>query len=424
MSTVILDNLDSISSNELCILSANVRSLTAKIDQLRLALSSSKVDILCVQETWKLHDFVNYSIDGYGNPLHVSRKHSRGGGVAFFVKKGIELEYCNTHHFKENVLEVIEIGVRANNERYRVINCYKPPQAGEERWLPILEKVVAEKRVTNSTVVVGDFNCNLNEGKHKQGEYVGMLTELGLKQLIDRPTRVTGSSATLIDHIWTSSKEAKSFITDLRISDHDATGILLPGKQHKAQKQKKTSRHLYRVSDENREEIKSLIMQADIPAKLNGKNAEQAFNLVHDAMLEALDKAAKVQIRQRDKKARPVWISKEAEDAKSEAEKLYKLAKAKKASWETYQAARQLVNRLYKRDKNCHFNRELESATDGKKTWGLINQLLRRKSRDDGAIEALEVDGEKITSSESIANSLNDFFANVGTRLEGKLPQT
>ena len=49
---------------------------------------------------------------------------------------------------------------------------------------------------------------------------------------------------------------------------------------------------------------------------------------------------------------------------------------------------------------------------------GLINNLLNKNKIRDKTIDSLEIETEKITNKQDIANSFNDFCVNIGTKLQ------
>ena len=61
---------------------------------------------------------------------------------------------------------------------------------------------------------IGDINIDLNNFTQKTYDYQNLMNSYGLTNLITNPTRVTSSSATLLDHFITSNdtSEFKSFI--------------------------------------------------------------------------------------------------------------------------------------------------------------------------------------------------------------------
>ena len=72
-------------------------------------------------------------------------------------------------------------------------------------------------------ILLGDFNKNLlNE--HKDIKWENFTTSLGFSHLICDPERVTETSSTLIDHIYTNFDEniANVHVCEIGISDHYA----------------------------------------------------------------------------------------------------------------------------------------------------------------------------------------------------------
>ena len=69
---------------------------------------------------------------------------------------------------------------------------------------------------------IGDIIIDLNNFTQKTCDYQNLMNNYGLINLITNPTRVSNSSATLLDHFFTSNdtSEFKSFILTCDISDH------------------------------------------------------------------------------------------------------------------------------------------------------------------------------------------------------------
>ena len=71
---------------------------------------------------------------------------------------------------------------------------------------------------------MGDFNVDLlKSGTHgPTSDFLGEFTSGGFYPLISLPTRLTDTTATLIDNIWTNNLGARigSGLVTVRISDH------------------------------------------------------------------------------------------------------------------------------------------------------------------------------------------------------------
>ena len=72
-------------------------------------------------------------------------------------------------------------------------------------------------------LILGDFNKDLLNTNHNR-DWLDTMTSLGLTQLVNSPTRVTSTTSTLIDHIYTSNEEniLDTHVSQIGLSDHYA----------------------------------------------------------------------------------------------------------------------------------------------------------------------------------------------------------
>ena len=74
--------------------------------------------------------------------------------------------------------------------------------------------------------------------------------------------------------------------------------------------------------------------------------------------------------------------------------------------------------------KRAYFtNKILASEGNLKETWATINKLVNKRSKTTN-ISSLTFDGSSITDSVGIANSMNECFRNVGSKLCEDIPDT
>ena len=112
-----------------------------------------------------------------------------------------------------------------NNKAITFLNVYRSPSNLNELFIEKFESVMNIAK-SKMCYVLGDMNYNLiNLDKHEPtNNYYNILTSCSFKPLISKPTRITDSSTTLIDHIWTNDLRNTSIhnshilITD--ITDH------------------------------------------------------------------------------------------------------------------------------------------------------------------------------------------------------------
>ena len=76
------------------------------------------------------------------------------------------------------------------------------------------------------------------------------------------------------------------------------------------------------------------------------------------------------------------------------------------------------------RDAKCkHFSDKLEANNNNpKKSWKVINQVLKRDNNNNNPI-TLSIEDQEISDPKSVANILNDYFINIPNDLTEKNPQ-
>ena len=123
---------NTILNGQLNVLYFNARSLSPKLDELRVLCDFNKPEIVCITEIWLCDDIslTECSTSVY-NSIRCDR-HRHGGGVAFFVSEQLDYHVilCGP-----NQLELLLISVsRMNhpNNKFHVGVWYRPPDNREE----------------------------------------------------------------------------------------------------------------------------------------------------------------------------------------------------------------------------------------------------------------------------------------------------
>ena len=202
----------------------NIRSIANalnfnKLDAL-IASLQCKPDVISVCEK-PLHSGPYCNLDGY-NFVSNCHKILRGGGVAFFVENSLqfdtidELFVMNEKNFESLVINVkvgkatVVCGVIYRSSS----DDLKAHQEFRFQLTECLEKLDAKRKC----FIFGDFSYDL--AKSVENTHVRNFTEVMLDHnfcsLINKPTRITDTGATVLDQIWINS-----------YSDHIKSGIIL-----------------------------------------------------------------------------------------------------------------------------------------------------------------------------------------------------
>lgn len=200
----------------------NVRSLTAHFIEFKNCVLLKKFDVLAVSETW-LTNFItdkDIGIDGY-NVIRRDRN-GNGGGVAFYVRSQIKYKVLQTNN---NSIEHLCLELFVSNKSYGFCVVYKPPKFNVRHFFDEFENILSDVLPLIETFYcTGDFNVNLLNTDCPDTRVVCDFFEtMGLHQVIDQPTRITSSTATLIDYILTTKRRTilDVVVECVDFSDHE-----------------------------------------------------------------------------------------------------------------------------------------------------------------------------------------------------------
>ena len=210
--------------NGLSFIHFNARSLNSNFKYISNFLSelNIKFDLITISETWSnTHTIDDYDLKGY-DVCHKVRNNKKGGGVACYVNKELASKYI--HHKSivvDNLLECITIEIMISGHKNVIVSClYRTPGSNTNDFSEILYDLYSELSVSKTIFICGDFNLDIlkHNSDHAAKHFLDTMYSLGLYPLIDRPSRITNQSSTLIDNIFTNAKEYNN-VSGLLVND-------------------------------------------------------------------------------------------------------------------------------------------------------------------------------------------------------------
>ena len=286
--------------SSLIILQLNCRGIKSKLDEKDELLTQLKQpDVVILSETWLKEGEEKYvDIKGY-NYEGVNREHKRGGGVGILVKDKLIYKTrpdlnknCQHNSYEHFFIELKGIS-------YNVIigSLYQPPNTDINKFLAeyndTLERISLEK---NKEVILGmDHNLDLlKQTSHKKTQtFVENTLDHALLPVIMKPTRISRTSATLIDNVLISDKLQSNYTSNILLSNlSDHLPCYVEINEFYAGKRKATEIKKRKLNNDNLNKIKRDIGSVRWESILCGLCASESFATVHNKIIEIIDKIA------------------------------------------------------------------------------------------------------------------------------------
>ena len=227
----------------------NAQSLLAHKDELESLAHDIDTDVLCISETWlfpRTPD-VHVNISDFTVFRHDK---GRGGGVCIYVRNTLTANTIDIAITKPDGIEDIWITVQCRKLPSIIVACvYRHPKAPTQTYDYLLEVFSLMYLRNKSFYILGDLNDDMFSKSNKIGS---ILRDAKLFQVINKPTRITQTSSTLIDLIITNNLDMiiDSDVLPCEIADHELISITLDIRKPKRQPVTKTFRSLVNYSSD------------------------------------------------------------------------------------------------------------------------------------------------------------------------------
>jgi hypothetical protein len=200
----------------------NIRSISAKIDDIKCDEFLQSVDVLCICETLLTHSQQTPNvIDDSTVIRHDRASGSRGGGVMIICKKNIPYTPININ-LSNNGIECINGMILLHGFPLILSLIYRPPQIPMRNLLYTLNTIFNNVDDNEPMIVLGDFNENFvfNNMSQSASFLLQFMGNHNFQQVVKNPTT---DNATLIDLVFT--RNVNPYVVgcyDIYYSDHDA----------------------------------------------------------------------------------------------------------------------------------------------------------------------------------------------------------
>lgn len=401
----------------------NIQHLLPKRDEIRLHLGgNNSSDIFGLVETFLTAEvsesdisIPNFSIE------RRDRLHKKGGGIVIYLKENVP--YKRRYDLETDGIESIWVEIKPDYVKPFLLNFVYRPPSSKAAWVHLFELQLDQiDSIGLETHILGDFNLDTfldcNEWKFHSTQWSDLVSNHGLKQLIKSPTRITKTSSTLIDHIYTNRAELISevLVPCYSISDHFPIAFTRSTQENvlKRGHHKVIRYRCFKNFD------KMLfchdLAASDLWVIDTISEPNQSLQTFYDILNAILNKHAPVKLKRVKHETKPPWITDEVLAAIKMRDYLHKNKR-----FDDYKKMRNTVSHMIKEKRRQYISDAIES---NKSTTILWKQLKYLAGTEKGYLKSspipksLMIGDTCLTDKPSIINELNRHFVNISNLVQ------
>ena len=400
----------------------NIRSLVKKVDQIRLLLNDSDIDLLSISETWlkghlhtglvELKGFLTFRQD------RGPRGKKRGGGLITYVNKkysDCSESLADLNVSNENIEAQWVMIHRAHCKDIISCNIYRPPTGDLKKAILYLEECLLTLNLSKINLfVMGDMNVDYKNKSAPNFKKLNFFFKSnGLEQHVLQTTRNNERTKSLLDlAVSNSNFVSTAGVLNHFISDHQPIYIL-----HKKGRDTRKSvgfrGRSYRNFDG--EAFRIELLKRDWESYYDIESPDQAWDHIKTNILSVLDEMCPLRSYQ-IKNYRPDWMTKELIEQIKDRDYFYKKAKTtgEEDYWNIARYFRNITNSNIRQARREFILTELrENEGNAKKFWKVIRGVIPSDKKLDDNNILLKDHGVQLDKKD-VASFINDFFVNVG----------
>ena len=390
----------------------NIRHILPNIDELRIIMANrASPDVLGVCETF-LEPHISDNrvvVDGYEliRKDRADTVNKTGGGLVLYIRDTVK--HVRKPEYEVSKLETIWAEIELPHAKpFLICIVYRPPSARNE-CIDLFEEEISIAQTTGLEILMmGDFNIDMKVSANIKWQ--NLINLFDLTQLVTEPTRITPTSATIIDHVYTSHPEniINCSVSSISLSDHFPIRFTckinnkIPKHKHIT-----TSYRCYKHFDEN-------LFLSELTNDLNTFVADKLsidedFNSWSSLVMKHLNNHAPMKSKRVKSKRLPEWFTPDITHMQNLQDRSKRLKQ-----WENFKRYRNNTTQLIKQAKRNFFTNCIGNSKDTKSVWKHLNNLNDRSNSTSKRLpEELVFNNERIKDTNAKASKLNTYFTSI-----------
>ncbi len=418
----------------------NIHSLPAKYDELKLLLHSLqekriKLDFILLCESYLRHENSNlYHINGY-NFVSSSHRNKSGGGVCIYIRENIQFKIRDDIAlFDEGKFESIFIETVSNKYPPVIVGeIYRVPNTNYKESCEKYDKIL--QAIGNKNTIIGtDQNIDfLKMNSPHASELLNTYLAHSMIPVINRATRLTYSTATLIDNIILKYQPAMKVSSDILISDisdHFPIICLVGYPNTKLKHSNKCLDFTYRpMKQENIDSLNNALHDINW-SFLNTMDTTEAFRAFVIRLQDLIDIYMPLRRTQipANHVIRDPWMTRGLINSSVNCIRLYRNCMRKSRDdifYNEYIIYKNMYNKIKKVAKVQYYERLFSQYRhDIRCTWKTLNAIIGKTNDKTSISKMFTVGNTTVTDSRTISNKFCEYFSQVGQKYADRIPDS
>ncbi|PNF31582.1 hypothetical protein B7P43_G00791 [Cryptotermes secundus] len=363
------------------IIHQNAQYLSNKIEIFTEFLQSTTPDILAISEHGLKEDEIHQCIlGGYTLVSYFCRNEYKGGGIAIYSTSNmVQCKHLNwvTGKSIEKTLEVTGMEIMCDKIKLIILALYRSPSGVMNEFFNLLIDILQQLAQKDRYIIlVGDLNINTMENGCGHKQLLDIINAYNMIMTINIPTRVTESTATIIDQIITNIP-VNCYYTNVinsLLSDHYAQCITINITPPVLKRCYKVGRDL---SDDNITCFCSYIQTETWMEVFNDNDIEIKWNSFYGIFNYYFNIACPKVRRNFASVNKATWINKDVVIARTKLRNLYDLyIQCKSQEYKNvYKAYKKVYNTIIKTAKANHIQNIINRSINiPKALWKFVNR--------------------------------------------------
>jgi hypothetical protein len=424
-------------SSHVTIMHCNIQGLTQrlKLDCFNVFLStlSPIPKVLCLTEHWfgEQNMFLLDKISGFKVIANFPRKRFIRGGACVLVEDQLAAEPLQSLNAfsEEGIFECASVIIKSA-QPIIVICIYRPPKKDRvsfNKFYSILDLLLRKafmKFKFTKVCIAGDFNIDLLTDDCFKSDFLNILNCYNLHPNFLTPTRITPTSKTCLDNIFSNFKPHSCKTVATGLSDHFGnlvtTDFEIPNNVPDVPLSKRC------FSEDNIQNFLSELLSQEWDSILNNElNINDAYKMFLGKVRRALFSAFPVKSFKKSpsRKGPKSWITNGLRISSVRKRQLHELSKGHNdpnflAYVRKYKSIfKKCVKAAKIKNNNDYISK---SSNKVKAVWEVVAKESGGKVGSRKEVDKICINGFLITDKQKIANTLNDHFCNVTRNLNLK----